>query len=191
MVYYNQFVGRSYSQDGFTFTSSVDSIHALTIMNIFDPPFDPVPGDLGTYMGGSVTIAKTSGAAFEFDSIDLSDLYGNYKDNTYNYGNIDFTFNNADGTQTTAVVALNMTGKALGLQTASFLNITDVTSVVMQADGTPVNSFQFNNLNYSAASTGTGDGGGITSTPELPSPLMAGLGMLAMAFFGWRRKAST
>ena len=150
--------------------------------------FSPAVGDLATnHLNTSVTITSNSGSPFDFSQIGLADNLGNYNHNSYFTGTVNFTFNYANGSQSTSAVTLSEPYYYYtGLQIATF-NQNDLTSVVMTQTsmGGSGNYLQFNDVGLSAY-TAPGNGG-VTPTPELPTYLMGLLGLGGIALLRRRQ----
>src|SRR5712691_10388158 len=105
-----QYLGNTYSQDGFTFTNSSPSDQAYghwlglgaTAFNA-----DGSTADIFANIGFTTnTITNDAGTPFSFTSIGLADVYNNHNGHTNISGSITFAFNHTDGTTDTATVSL-------------------------------------------------------------------------------------
>jgi hypothetical protein len=163
--------GPSYSQDGYTFTSSPgDSAAFLNWAVLGLPLFNASNsnGDLVVdYSDSTVIITNNESQPFSFSSIGLAS-----GTNTKAGGTVNFTFLHADGTIDTSTVTL--TSGLLGLQTFDF-NESDLTSVSF-VNG-PFFLEQFDNVVVSTS-----------AVPETPTWAMMILGFCGLGFMTSRRK---
>ena len=116
------------------------------------------------------TITNNSGRPFSFTSIGLADVY-----NQGTGGNILFTFNPAGGgAPSTTMVTL--TSGILGLQSFTFNNENNLSSVVFTPTTTNGPFIQFDNVDVSP----------ITTTPLPSTWTMLIVGFIALGFFAYR-----
>ena len=163
--------GPSYSQDGYTFTSSPgDSAAFLNWAALGIPLFNASNsnGDIVVdYQDSTVSITNDESQPFSFSSIGLAS-YSNSKA----AGTVNFTFFHADGTVDTSTVTL--TSGLLGLQTFDF-NESNLTSVSFVSG--PSFDEQFDNV--------------VVSTSAVPEPstwAMMILGFAGVGFTAYRKK---
>jgi hypothetical protein len=168
--------GPSYSQDGYTFTSGVNSTSAY-LNWLLNPGSEGNNANganptLATNFSSSTNTLTSDSGPFNFNSIKLADMW-----NGATGGGVVFSFYHTNGSVNSSVITL---AAISGLQTFSF-NQTDLVKVVFQPTffwpAGDAMGLQFDFVNVEA------------SAVPLPAALplfAAGLG--AMGLFGWRRK---
>jgi hypothetical protein len=144
---YGGYVGSSYTESGFTVTSSYDPYPYAYAVNGPNSIFYTGSTAIANVQGYSTTtLTQVGGGAFTLKSIDLAD-YGNAR-GYYNieYVNVDFIGNLVGG----GIVKQSFTTDSLpGLETFNFTNFTNLTSVKFVETGSFPN-FQFDNINVSS-----------------------------------------
>jgi len=159
----------SYSEDGYKLTVNGGLVNLLIA-----PSTDNLlqyAGSTTAFAGAGETVKlrRTDGAAFNFNSIDLTKL------SVLNQGGntVTFTGNFAAGGSITQNVTI---GSAFGLQNNLFAGFTNLKSVTWTENSRVSKDYQFDNINVSAV-----------PEPETYAMLLGGLGLLA--FMARRKKA--
>lgn len=167
------YLGHVYSQDGYTFTNSVDNEESYFNWKgigatDYDADFPGSTLDQG-FADTTNTITKTAGGSFFFGGISLADVY-----NSTSGGTVDFTFNYGNGTSSSVSVALAMKS---GLQAFAF-NQPGVTSVAITTDPNNPGNSHYLQFDYLVVDT-------VSSVPLPASLPMFGGALLALAGFGY------
>jgi hypothetical protein len=180
------FFGPSYSQDGYTFTSSNGTSEAyINYVNVGGTAAnfnaDGLTADLVEQsIPATITITNNLNTPFNFTSIGLADIV-----NRDIGGRAEFTFNHTSGPSDTVIV--DLTPGIFGLQNFTF-NESNLTSVTFLPDlvfaqnagvGFPA---QFDNVGVST---------GVLATPLPGSLLLFASGLLGLMFLGHRRVKSS
>jgi hypothetical protein len=165
------YVGPTYSQDGFSFThSSGDGLAYGNWISLGATIFNANGNNptLFQNLPGTNTMTNNLGQPFSFTSIGLADVYTGARG-----GDVRFTFNHVD--HTTDIVVVSLVGGIFGLQTFLF-NQHNLSSVVFEALSTHGLFLQFDLI-------------GASSETPLPAalPLFATV-LGAAGIVGWRRK---
>lgn len=157
-------LGSQYSQDGFTFTSSIQAPFAYFNWVAYGSPgasADPDGDIVQNYSSAVNTITQDNGNPFSFQSIGLAPVY-----NDGSGGSVQFTFNYAGGGSSSQTVTMD--NGVYGLQHFMF-NESNLASVQFQSVSTYGNWLQFDEV-------------GVNGVGGVPEP--ATWTMLLLGFFG-------